>query len=116
MTLTSQRGALQGHSVHNIQRLVATVDGAETTDDNRVGSTGVARGVLHLQTGNLTAERTHRLTGVCSGNVLGLHLLGGITERLLLAGNTHGGDYHLLEGGVVFLQGNSYITLNRNDL
>ena len=107
---------VQGHTIHNIQRLVATRERAHTTNDNRFGSTGVGRCLSNLDTSHLTGKARHDVVGACLCDDITLNGSGRHTQRLCFALNTHRRNNHLIKSSVVLLKGDCYITRNRNDL
>ena len=81
--------AAHNDTIHHIERLVVTVDGAVTTDNHIHGSTRVGRRRRNLQTGNLTREGGGHVGRMLTGEFLVLHGRRRIAEGLFRTCDAH---------------------------
>ena len=94
----------QRNSVDDVQRLVATVDGAETADGHGVGRTRIGGGRRNLQTGDLTGKGGGDIRGTLADDVLALDRRGGVAEGLLGTGDAHRDDHRLVQTHRILFQ------------
>ena len=101
MLLSQTSGALEGHTVDDVQRLVVTVDRADTTDNHRVSLTRVTRRGVDLHTCHLTCQGRGNVSHLTFGQLGIVDGLCRIAKRLLFTTDTERGDNHLVQNLVV---------------
>ncbi len=65
--------AIERHTVNYIKRSGRTVDGTDTADTHFRSGTGLAVGLKHLYTGNITGKRCNSVGNEASLNLVGFH-------------------------------------------
>ena len=98
----SARVVRHGHTVHYDEGRVVTQDGLVTTEHDFRSATSATRRGRNGHTRNLTFHGVHEVGVLHLHEVVGLNLLRGVGQRLLLAHDTHGGHHGLVEA-VAFL-------------
>ena len=92
---------LERNAIHDVEGLVGSVDGAVTTDDDRIGRSRVSGSRADGHTGHLTLEGVGD-AGVAAGRqFITLDGGGGIAESLLRTGDAHRRDDNLIEEFIV---------------
>lgn len=93
-----------GHAVHDPQRAVACVERTETADADVGGSTGLARRVRQLHTGDLTGQRLGNVRLLRFGDVVRFDH-GSRSGKGLFLGRTECDDDDVVDGLGVLLEG-----------